>query len=191
MDRKLKTKSGFALMMSLIVVSVVVSIGLTLLDVTTKQLRLSANSRDSEIAIHAATAGIECAHYWRNESTQMENGENASLSCFGGNVDPVSISPSAVTVSGSGNARLYEFQKNWGSGSSERCSVMKVLIINADDTGPATVNNLPTRLSGYPTVSKTCETNGKCAVLVSRGYSKGCSNITSPGTIEREILLEL
>ena len=53
--------------MSLIVVSVVISIGLVVLDLTLKQLRLSTNSKDSETAFHAANAAMECARYWRNE----------------------------------------------------------------------------------------------------------------------------
>ena len=53
--------------MSLIVVSVVISIGLVVLDLTLKQLRLSTNSKDSETAFHATNAAMECARYWRNE----------------------------------------------------------------------------------------------------------------------------
>src|SRR6056297_3030355 len=70
-----QSQSGFALLVSLIVVSVVVSVGLVLLDVTIKQLRLSSNSTDSEIAFHAANAGMECAQFWRRDLSDAIQGD--------------------------------------------------------------------------------------------------------------------
>jgi hypothetical protein len=41
-------------------VAVVVSITLAVIELTIKQLNLTVTAKDSEIAFHAANAGIEC-----------------------------------------------------------------------------------------------------------------------------------
>ncbi len=190
-----RQKSGFALMMSLIVVSVVISVGLTLLDVSLKQVRLSTNSRDSEIALHAASAGLECAQYWRAINlVDMENGDPISPTCFGSTVLPATVTPSdesSIITSGSGSVYLYDYQVTWGSGMNTRCSDMSVLLINADLSADVSVTGLVSLLNGYPTNTKTCPAGGKCTILSTRGYSKGCSSIGTAGTVEREVLLEL
>jgi Tfp pilus assembly protein PilX len=80
-------QAGFALLISLLVVGVVISVGLSILDLSIKQVRLASNATESEKAFHAANAGIECARYWRRVlSMQIEDGMTLSPSptCFGG-----------------------------------------------------------------------------------------------------------
>ncbi|MFW6210467.1 MAG: hypothetical protein ACOC4E_03185, partial [Patescibacteria group bacterium] len=55
--------SGFALLITLLVVGVVLAVGAVLLDLTIKQVQLSSTAKDSEIAFHAANAGMECARF--------------------------------------------------------------------------------------------------------------------------------
>ena len=78
-------KTGFALLISLIVVSVVLSVGLVILDLTIKQVRLAATTADSETAFHAANAGMECARYWRRnlDDAALLGGNINSVECFG------------------------------------------------------------------------------------------------------------
>ncbi|MEZ4104118.1 MAG: hypothetical protein R3B60_02410 [Candidatus Paceibacterota bacterium] len=185
-------QSGFALLIALIVVGVVVSVGLTLLDLTIKQLGLSTNSRDSEMAFHAANAGLECASYWRNyEYANLESGNNITLECFG---DTDSDTPITDPSAGDGESHLYHFQFDWGPTGAERCSDVRMLLMVSDNgTTGSVVNNVDdvTMIPSYPYGStKTCEPGGRCAVISVRGYNKTCSNIGSTGTLEREVLLE-
>ncbi len=190
-----KNKSGFALLMSLIVVSVVISIGLSVLDLTLKQLRLSTNSKDSETAFHAANAGLECARYWREvDLATMELGQAVSPNCF--NASAVNVSPSAVTVVSAGDAYLYDMDFTWGVTGAIRCSQISTLVMVSDTTATTTIDNtvnpMDTLIPGYPYgTTKECEPGGRCSVISVRGYSRDCANISLPGTVEREVLLEL
>jgi Tfp pilus assembly protein PilX len=179
---------GFALLMSLIVVSVVVSIGLTVIDLTLKQVRLSTNSKESETAFHAANAALECARYWREENAiNFEAGENISISCFG--AASVNITPTAI-VPDSGTASQYTFESSWGT--PIRCSEVKMLLINASPTATSTVTGMSTLILGYPYGNeKKCGPGGRCTVLSARGYSKACTDKGLTGTVQREVLLEL
>ncbi len=181
---------GFALLMSIIIVGVVISIGLTVLDLTLKQLRLSTNSKDSETAFHAANAGLECARYYREEEREsIEDGDDdIAMNCFGVSM---TANRTGITVA-NGEAHLYSTEATWGSGSTQRCSQIKTLIFVSETTATTTINNMQNWIPCYPYGDrKDCEPGGRCAVISSQGYSRSCSNLSLPGTVQREVLLEL
>jgi len=192
---KTQQNSGFALLISLIVVTVVITIGLSILDLTLKQLRLSTNSKDSEIAFHAANAGMECARYWRGRaSTTIEAGLNIIPQCFGANA--VNVSVESINTVGTGAAHHYEFESTWGATGSIRCSAMTILSIVSDIDEETVIDlaDMVAVIPGYPeeTEDYACPSGGVCTFIASRGYSKACGDpINTPGTIEREVLLEL
>ena len=193
-----KQHTGFALLMSLIVVSVVISIGLVVLDLTLKQLRLSTNSKDSETAFHAANAAMECARYWRyNASTTFDvGGDLTNVECFGETVSKVESDP--VTVKALGEAFKYSFTMDgtdgisWGTSPTERCSQIDILVLNSEIDATTIVQNMPIDvIPGYPEPEANCDPGGRCTVIAARGYSRSCEDIALPGTVEREVLLEL
>ena len=55
---------GFALLIALILSSVFVSVGLTLLDVSYKQVLLATTATQSQYAFYNADSALECALYW-------------------------------------------------------------------------------------------------------------------------------
>ncbi len=55
---------GFTLIIAVIVSSVVVSVGLTLLDITYKQITLASSATQSQYAFYNADTTLECALYW-------------------------------------------------------------------------------------------------------------------------------
>ncbi len=55
---------GFTLLVAVIVSSVIVSVGLALLDVTLKQVLLSSAASQSQYAFYNADSALECALYW-------------------------------------------------------------------------------------------------------------------------------
>lgn len=197
-----KQSSGFALLMSLIVVGVVVSVGLTILDLSIKQLMLSTNSKDSEIALHAANAGLECVQYWRNHiAEEFENGDNVTLDCFGvsKNVTKADVSSTPndnSNTAGKENAYKYDLEFDWGAIGAERCSkVMMIFLTSSNESAGVTVTGLDAILpNGYsiksPNDKKFCEPGGRCAIISVQGYNKPCANIGTHGTLQREVLLE-
>lgn len=188
---------GFALLLALLVVSVVVTVGLTVLEITIKQVRLSANAADSEISYAAANAGVECAQYWRRKEAvnTFEAGNTLSLAirCFG--VDPIEAGYPPVSITAASN--LYRFQFTWGDpATGMRCSRITMMIIESGPTLSAVVSSalMKQHIPGYPgTADRTCSPGGVCTTLSVQGYNRACTvaPATFPqGTIERQILVE-
>lgn len=57
-------KRGFALLFAVMTASVLLTIGLSIFNISLKELLLSTASRDSQIAFYAADSARECALYW-------------------------------------------------------------------------------------------------------------------------------
>ena len=185
------TQQGFALLMTLIVVTVVIAIGLTVLDLSTKQIRLATNAKDSEIAFHAANAGMECARYWRRQSSlAMETGGAVTPSCFGSALYSNNRAQITSNVSGSGAVYKYDYSFTWGGNT--RCSQITTLVASSTSQGSGlTIGNMTTLVPGYPTGnSKTCAAGERCTVLSVRGYNKPCNSASGYGTVQREVLLQ-
>lgn len=189
-----KTQSGFALLIALVVVSALLSIGLVILDLSIKQVRLAATTRDSEVAFHAANAGKECAQYWRrNETGAMSAGaDTGPLECFGQTIGAVSDTRAATPLvdnTNDGNAYVYNYEFTWNGG--ERCSSMTTLVVVAEASGNGVrVSNVRSLIPGYPTAGTLdCAAGSQCSVVAAKGYNKSCAQKNSFGTIERELLL--
>ncbi len=190
-----RTQSGFALLMTLVVVSVVISVGLTLIELTIKQLRLSTGAKDSEVAFHAANAGLECVRYWRlTAATEFETGigDTVPVECFEqSSVYPTS-DPDPVFDGSVYDIYKYDFEFTWGATGAQRCSRASFITLSSDPTSAGvTLTNVPTYLPGYPNTDKTCQPGGLCTIVSVQGYNQPCSNVGTLGTVQREVLLEL
>lgn len=186
-------ESGFALLMTLIVVGVILSVGVSLLDISIKQVRLSTNTKDSEIAFHAANAGMECARFWRrNEADDMERGEAIDVDCFG--VAPSTMVLTEIIDDPAGLVSKYEYKFSWGT-TNPRCTKINTLVVNAypfQEGLTVPEGTVKTHVVGYPKdASFVCEAGGRCSIISVKGYNKKCENTTSYGTVEREVLIEL
>jgi hypothetical protein len=192
-----RDNTGFALLMTIVVVGVVLSVGLTILDLSIKQVRLADSAKESEIAFHAANAGLECARYWRREEgSSLERGNSFSPTCFevppvGGNPISKNGAVRVPSVIGDGEAYMYEYKFTWGAGN-DRCTSIATLIASSTVAGAGvTVDNMNTLFEGYPDGSNfDCEPGARCSVVSVRGYNKPCTAINQYGTIQREVLLQ-
>jgi hypothetical protein len=63
-NQPLTAKRGFALLYAVLVASLLLAIGLSIFNITIKELILSSSARDSEFAFFAADTGTDCALYW-------------------------------------------------------------------------------------------------------------------------------
>ena len=182
----------------MIVVGVVVSVGLSVLELTIKQMALATNSKDSETALHAANAGLECAQYWRNNEYKKFEGVdsgNVTALCFG--TSSTFNKDDSIPI-GAGTGSVYKYTTNpgfdWGTtGVDERCSVitMIVMVAASDSSVPLKVNNINNYISGYKAGEfKQCEPGGICTFTSVQGYNKSCGKKGEFGTIQREVLLE-
>ncbi len=65
MRKKIQQKNkAFTLLFAVLVSSLVLAVGASVITVALKQLRLSGSARDSQYAFYAANTGIECAIFW-------------------------------------------------------------------------------------------------------------------------------
>lgn len=58
-----KNNRGFTVLFAVIVSSIVLAIGLSIANITLKQIRISSLGRESQIAFYAADSGSECVMY--------------------------------------------------------------------------------------------------------------------------------
>ena len=61
---KKKSRRGAVLLIAVTVASLVLAIGLGILNITTKEIILSSYTKESGKAFYAANTGIECALFW-------------------------------------------------------------------------------------------------------------------------------
>lgn len=96
----LKPNRGFAMLFSVLISSLLVVIGLSIFNLTLKELTISTAARESQAAFYAAHAGLECALYWDNP-----NGIGGRITAFDTPADitgtPAAISGSIVSCGGS------------------------------------------------------------------------------------------
>lgn len=181
-QQKQKQEAGFALLLTLVIVSVVLAIGLSLLDITLKQLILSGTARDSEIAFHAAYAGVECAEYYaREDYTEfMKPTPNDLADCVGAGGDL------ALYDSGD-NGEWYrsKYRGDWGPVGDERCSEADIYILDGVGSGGPVSYDFTTEY-GYKNV--TCTEGAICTFIFARGYNRACSDTGTLGTIQREVI---
>jgi type II secretory pathway pseudopilin PulG len=187
-------QAGFALLMTLIVVGVVAAIGISILDVSLKQVQLSTNAKESEVAFHAANAGMECARYIRRtQSDAMERGTAiANPNCFSGTVtqSPVDRLGASNNVSAAnGEAYVYVYEITWQGG--KRCSEIVTLVASSTFSGSGlSISGMDDLIDGFPGATKSCGAGERCTVLSVRGYNKSCNEKSAYGTVQREVLLQ-
>jgi Tfp pilus assembly protein PilX len=64
LSKKINKQKGFVLLFSVLVSSLVLSVGISIISIALKQVVLSGSGRDSQFAFYTANTGAECALYW-------------------------------------------------------------------------------------------------------------------------------
>jgi Tfp pilus assembly protein PilX len=194
-------QSGIALLMTILVLGVVLSVTLAMVELSMQQLALSVDTKDSEIAFHAANAGLECARYMRRHaSSSFEKGITPITPLCFGTTTPVirrvaAGSEGIVTTGAEGYSNVYRYKVSLASGIN-RCSVIDMITMvvqssSTDDlvmTAPS--GNLADVLPGYGADRKRCAPGAVCTVAVVAGYNALCNGITADGVLKRQVLLE-
>jgi hypothetical protein len=82
--KEYNNKGGFALLFSVLVSSLLLTIGLSIFSIALKELAISTATRQSIHAFYAADSGLECANYWDLKRGQLPNllgQESGSIKC--------------------------------------------------------------------------------------------------------------
>jgi hypothetical protein len=146
-----KQQKGFTIFFAVLVTSLALAIGLSIYDLTVRELDLSATVNQSQYAIYAADTGAECALYWDTHC-------NFS-GCTAGSAFPTSTES---TVPGTGEGLLCNGQD----------IVATPWTVSEGDTSASTtitVNFLPQPYCAVITISKTGTPSH--TTIVSYGYN--------------------
>ena len=73
MTYNLKKSQGFAILYAVLMVSILLTISLTLLDISYKQLVLSSINKESKLAYYATVSALSCANYWEKTKFYSDN----------------------------------------------------------------------------------------------------------------------
>jgi hypothetical protein len=160
MAMTLETKSqrpeaGFALLIAVIFMSVMLSFGLALGSLSYKQQVLASSAVQSQYAFYAADAGLECALY----ADQRDDRFAYPLS------DPSSV-PQIICD----NSPVYSSSKQWFPSSPQRWIIMNTLQMDTNRCVDVTVYKYkdqqpPDNLTTY---------------IFSQGYDVSCATVVNP-----------
>ncbi len=185
-----KQENGFALLLALIISSVVLAIGVSILHISISQINLSATARESEFAFQASHAGIDCMWYWRNEKSSEYTSTAATLAipqvtCFGDS--PTNASSTRLSSGSSGVVNHFYNKFQWGE--PLRCTEVSMYVMNANGTTDLTLDFENRGIGDGGT--KTCESGTTCTVLISDGFNRACNELdTSIFSVQRELTVE-
>lgn len=188
---------GIALLITLLLMSVLLTVSASLLNITLKQYQFSSIGVASEQAFQAANAGLECMvwHDYEDYPTSKfdvdtptaPNPAGPTIECMG-----VNDSTSAVGAIGSGEEQRYRF--SWRVSSDpdipELCtdvSIYKFYELGTADGNPTG----PSMDIALGQTGQNCAEDVVCTVIRARGYNVACpaddDDPFPPRTIEREI----
>lgn len=71
---KKRDARGFTILFAVLTSSLLLAIGITIFNITYRELLLSSSARDSQFAIYAADTGVECALYWDTIASSFATG---------------------------------------------------------------------------------------------------------------------
>jgi Tfp pilus assembly protein PilX len=190
--KKNKKNEGFVLLFAVLISTLVLAVGISMISIALKQVKLSGSGRDSEYAFYAANTGAECATYWdlASSSVFMTNNNpattNENVKCLGMNITDSTLGAvggecSDDNVSGTGGVD-YQYQRwcNW----QDTSNVYKTKFRISYDQ-PGVTDQKP--YCADVIVTKEIGTNNLVATttVTSRGYNTCDSN--NPRRIERAL----
>lgn len=161
-----KNNKGYTLLFAVLVSSLVLAVGISILNISKKEFLLASSARESTAAFYAADSGLECGVYFIDKRLKPTE-YNQGIPC----AQHFASQPAAITLVTSGTDETYTFDVNL-NGSS--CAVVKVTKKVIPAVAPET-------------------TDGYSVGVESRGYNIGWSaadnrcNVPSPRKVERAL----
>jgi Tfp pilus assembly protein PilX len=179
---------GIALLVTLLVMTVLMGVSASLLNITLKQYQFSGIGLQSEMAFQAANAGMECIQYHDYQgypTSKFDVAGNGSavppetgVGCMGQSSNDLVNGSNSVT---SGEEQRFQFTWRDTSVSGTPTVCTDVSIYKFYNT--ASAQDMTTALGR----SATCAAGVTCTIIRSRGYNVACGSINTPRTIEREL----
>jgi hypothetical protein len=133
--KNLQNNKGYTLLFAVLVSSLVLAVGISILNVSKKEFLLASSARESVTAFYAADTGIECAAFHDDSARDIFSNVNYSngVNCTGNHFN-VTVDSSVLGTD------LYTFDMNLDNGT---CAIVEVIKV----TYPVVATNI--RSSGY------------------------------------------
>lgn len=187
MSLKKRLQKGFALLITLVVVSVVLAIGLSLLFVTTKQYLLAVTANESEKAFSVAQIGLECLRYHRAQPDTRaqllsQGSQLPPLECAG--VTSNVLDSNVTLPSAPDGVWMYRYKYQYTIDNS--CVDASLYIADYSESE----SDEPYTITGEGLGEIECTAGTICTAIFARGYNRPCGQLDSIYTIQREITVE-
>lgn len=131
MIMKTAVQRGFTLLIAVVLTSVILSVGLALLDIAYKQVILSSTARQSQFAFYAADSAMECALYWDQQQNAFSyTSPLSSIRC--------NATDLPLTTSQSGGIRTTTFTVPCPGGTNASVTIYKTNGTAVCNSGTAT-----------------------------------------------------
>ncbi|HVU06676.1 MAG TPA: hypothetical protein VHE10_02715 [Candidatus Paceibacterota bacterium] len=174
-NRTPSQKAGFAMLFAVLVSSVLLAVGISIFNLTVKELILSASGRESQFAFYAADTGAECALYWDFKGVDV-------FATSTGDRTPSPASPDCVDAAGQAaqtiNVSNYVAYSGYPVARTSNSAVTQ-FTLNIPSVGP--------QYCAIVTVVKDSSSGIQKTVIDSRGYNLPCSATTDPNRVERAL----
>lgn len=169
-------KEGFAMLFAVLVSSVLLSVGVSIFNLTLKELVLSSSGRESQFAFYAADTGIECAIYWDFKAATpgiMFATSSASVAAWRNNlIDAQSPAPSCVGVNLASSFKTGVIAQTMTTATTR----FQLTIPTVDPQGAP---------ASYCAIVDVSKSDGLVSTIIeSRGYNTACDS-TDINRIER------
>ncbi len=179
-----KNQKGFALLFAVLTSSVLLAIGVSIFNLTVKELALSASGRESQFSFYAADTGAECALYWDFKGTDV-----FATSTEGRTPSP--SAPDCVDTQGQAAQTIDVTTFPTAIIAHTPTSATTRFSLSIPNTD---INGLPAPYCATVTVTKTynSSTGAIDTSIDSRGYnvgsiSNGLCQSTDPNRVERAL----
>ncbi len=170
-----KRNTGFVLLFSVLVSSVILAAALAISRIVTKEVLLASVGRDSQQAFFAADAGADCAIYWSNHGA-FDPGTTAGSNIY---------CNSQTITDGQNNSRLVA--TNWAIILAD--PIITDLVAsgealpqsNKNTIGSSKVSVFALDTSANPNATLSPSTTGSCALILIDNTTPGVTSIVSRG----------
>lgn len=126
---------GYTLLFAVLVSALVLSVGISILNISKKEFLLASSARESITAFYAADSGLECAKYYDDKGSFDEAPPTPLV-----DIECALTSAAVVTPITSTSLRSYKFQIQINSSACaiitvEKATVNGILVTNIESRG--------------------------------------------------------
>ena len=188
----LNPNRGFALLITLVVISILLSIGLSLLQITLKQISFSSIARESEVALYAANSAIECMQYHRAQPGTRSDLLNEGSGDWPPVLECADTNPldqqETTLINGASGVFLYNYWYQYDLSANNTCIEASIYMADMRDATSDIDQDITGAGEGLSTIS--CDSGEICTTIFARGYNRPCSQLDSLFTVQRELTIE-